>query len=368
MCYKIGLFIPTLSGGGAQRVALNLAQGFLATNCQVSLILVRAEGPLMEDIPPGVEVIDFNANRTLKSIPKLALHLRETQYDAVISFMNYVNVCAVIAKRLACSSCRLILTEHTIVSQSFQKKSTKERTIRRALMRLLYPLANHVVAVSQGVARDMEDFTGLSGVKFIPNPIVGNNKVLSTEGQALPHPWFAETHSVILGAGRLTELKDFSTLIRSLRQIRDRGRACRLVIIGEGEARDDLEALVRNLGLDDVVCLPGFVDNPYEFMQGADVLVLSSRWEGFGNVLVEAMACGTPVVSTDCPNGPREILEDGKWGCLVPVGDNKALAEAITKTLDAPPAPSDDLIDRARDFAPEKIAEQYLSLIENGAA
>lgn len=364
---SIALYIPTLAGGGAQRVALNLAQGLLATNCEVSLILVKAQGPLMEDIPTGVDVVELSARRTLTSIPKLALHLRETQYDAVISFMNYVNVCAVVAKQLACSSCQLILTEHTTISQSLQKKSIKQRTIRRVLMSLLYPLADHVVAVSQGVARDLEKFIAMRDVKSIPNPISVDGTFPYTGSQTLPHPWFKETDPVILGAGRLTELKDFSTLIRSIRQIRDRGRACRLVIIGEGEARDDLEALIRNLGLDDAVCLPGFVDNPYEFMQAADMLVLSSQWEGFGNVLVEAMACGTPVVSTDCPSGPREILEDGKWGHLVPVGDNKALAEAITNTLDAPPVASNDLIDRSRDFAPEKVAEQYLNLIENGA-
>lgn len=367
MCCKIGLFIPTLFGGGAQRVALNLAQGFLATNCQVSLILVRAEGPLMEDVPPGAEVIDLNANRTLTSIPKLAFHLRETQYDAVISFMNYVNVCAWVASCLSGNSHQLVLTEHNTVSRNLQKMGLSQCTFRWLLMKFMYPGADHVVAVSTGVARDLEELIGMRDVKSIPNPISVNSPLSRTSGQTIPHPWFQGSEPVILGAGRLTEQKGFPVLIRSLRHVRDQRESCRLIIIGEGEMRDDLEALSRDLGLDDAVCLPGFVDNPYEFMRAADVFVLSSRWEGFGNVLVEAMACGTSVVSTDCPNGPAEILEEGKWGHLVPMGDDVALAQAILDVLDAPTVSSDDLVKRARDFAPEKIAEQYLNLIENGA-
>ena len=165
---------------------------------------------------------------------------------------------------------------------------------------------------------------------------------------------------MILGVGRLTQAKDFPTLIRAFALVRKK-RAARLMILGEGEERPKLEALVRELGLEREVTLPGFVDNPYKYMKRAAVFVLSSKWEGFGNVLVEAMALGTPVVSTDCPSGPAEILENGRWGRLVPVGDVYALAEAIIETLDEEHHP--DVANRAKDFAVELAVEKYINVL-----
>jgi len=363
MDLKVGFYIPSLNGGGAQRVALNLAQGLLTNNCQVDLILVQAEGQLLDSIPSGVNVVNLDASRTLTSIPRLALHLSRIQYDTVVSFMNYVNICAVVASRMACKSPELVLTEHNTVSRIFQRMSPGQRAIRRRLIRLLYPCADHIIAVSRGVARDLKEYIGLNSVQSIPNPVSIDDTTSTIGSQSVPHAWFQDSEVVILGAGRLTEQKEFSTLIRALSYIRDKGRTCRLIIIGEGEAREDLESLIHNLGLEGAVSLPGFVKNPYDFMRAADVFVLSSRWEGFGNVLVEAMACGTPVVSTDCPNGPAEILEEGKWGRLVPVADDKALAQAIIQTLDDPPVSTQELVQRAKDFSPEKIANQYLAVM-----
>ena len=363
MSLKVGLYIPTLSGGGAQRVALNLAQGFLGAGRKVSLILVKAQGPLVDDIPEGVEVVDLDSCRTVTSIPKLSFHLYRVGYDIVISFMNYVNICAVIASVLAGFGNRLVVTEHNNFSQVTKEVSSTEIKIRQILMRLLYPSADNVIAVSKGVAHDLERVIGSSNVDSIPNPISVNIPTSSIESKSLPHAWFGRTEPVVLGAGRLTRQKGFSTLIRALHHIHDCGRSCRLIIMGEGEARGDLETLVRDLDLENAVSLPGFVNDPHEFMRAADVFALSSRWEGFGNVLVEAMACGTPVVSTECPSGPAEILEDGEWGHLVPVGDDRALAKAIVEALEDPPVTSEELIDRSDDFAPDKIASEYLNKI-----
>lgn len=358
---KIGVYIPTLSGGGAQRAALNLAQGFLSNDCRVSLILVRAQGPLMDEIPLGANVINLDAHRTIASIPKLALHLRQGEYDAVISMMNYANICAVVANSLAVNSVRVILVEQNMISRTFKKLEYRYRTIRRTLTRFLYPQADYVTAVSRGVALDLEESTGLNKAHSIYNPISVDGDLSSLESPESVHRWFARNESVVLGAGRLTEQKGFPVLIRALRHIHDGGRPCRLIIIGEGEARSDLEGLIHDFDLEEFVDFPGFVDNPYRFMQAADLFALSSRWEGFGNVLVEAMACGTPVVSTKCPSGPAEILEDGKWGHLVPVGDDRALAKAIIKTLEDPPVSFEELIDRSADFAPHEIASEYLN-------
>lgn len=359
---KIGLFIPTLSGGGAQRVALNLAQGLVGHGCDVNLVLVKREGELRNSIPPGVEVVDLKAIRTLTSIPKLALHLRRAQYDALISFMNYANICAVVASWLSGAPHKLIVTEHTTISQNLRGLSKVERIVRSKLIEHLYPSADHITAVSEGAADDLECTAKLNNVHAIPNPIfVGETDYAAIEPQGV-HPWFAGVEPVLLGAGRLTKLKGFDILIRSVRQIQDEGVAVRLIIIGEGEERERLERLTRELDLEKYVELPGFVDNPHEFMRAADVFILSSLWEGFGNVLVEAMACGTPVVSTDCPNGPSEILEGGKWGELVPILDERAMARAVIRILHNQCTNTHDVKERARDYIPQRIAAKYLDL------
>ncbi|MCS3677799.1 glycosyltransferase involved in cell wall biosynthesis [Salinibacter ruber] len=367
MGLKIGLYIPTLNGGGAQRVALNLAKGFVGHDCDVNLILVKQKGELKDDIPVGVDVVNLNANRSLTSIPKLALHFRKEKYDLVISFMNYVNICAIAASVISLTSHKVIVTEHTTVSRSLKAMKKIKGWRRSKLIQYLYPIADHVTAVSEGAAEDLKRVGNLQNVHAIPNPIsVEGARRGIQEGKAA-HPWFEEDDPVVMGAGRLAEVKGFSTLIRSLRHVRDRGVNARLVIIGEGEERENLERLIRDLGLEKCVRLPGFVNNPSTYMRAADVFVLSSRWEGFGNVLVEAMACGTPVVSTNCPNGPAEILENGKWGHLVPVGDQKALAEAIIDVFESRRAHPVQHIKRAGDFSTRKIAKQYLGLLENNS-
>jgi glycosyltransferase involved in cell wall biosynthesis len=359
----IGLYIPTLNGGGAQRVALNLAQGFADRSCNVDIIVIDRKGGSIGKVAESANVVDLEAKRTLTSIPKLASHLRSNKYDALISFMNYVNICSVVASLLSQSSHKIIVTEHTTVSRSLLDMGKMEGWGRSKLIQCLYPLADHVIAVSQGAAEDLQRVGYLQNVHAIPNPISVNTSSQTNERGEVPHPWLSEGDPVIMGAGRLIELKGFSTLIRSLRHVRDRGAKARLIIIGEGEERQNLEGLVHDLDLKRCVAFPGFVSDPFTFMRLADVFVLSSRWEGFGNVLVEAMACGTPVVSTDCPNGPREILEGGKWGELVPVENETEMAQAIMNTLNAQTASAHQLKKRAQDFAPETIAERYLDLI-----
>jgi glycosyltransferase involved in cell wall biosynthesis len=363
MGLKIGLFIPTMSGGGAQRVALNLAQGFVEHGCSVTLVLVKREGKLMSKIPAGVNVVDLGASRTLTGIPNLIFHLNKVQYDAIISFMNYANICSIIASLVSGSVHKLIVTEHIAVSRSLQEMGIMKGGGLSKLIEYLYPLADHVTAVSQGAADDLERVAGLKDVQAIPNPISVNDAPQGINEKKPVQPWFAESDPVMLGAGRLTEQKGFSTLIRSLRHLRNSGIDARLIIIGEGEERKNLEVLVHELHLGEHVSLPGFVDNPYAYMRAADVFVLSSRWEGFGNVLVEAMACGTPVVSTDCPYGPSEILERGKWGPLVPVDNAEKLSRALLSTLDNP-LDSEKLRERAQCFSVNNVAQSYLNMIK----
>jgi glycosyltransferase involved in cell wall biosynthesis len=227
------------------------------------------------------------------------------------------------------------------------------------LIKLSYPFADDIIAISKGVSEDLAEFCSVeeNRIKVIYNPAI-TPAIADESEESISHQWFtAYTYPVILGVGRLMDQKDFSTLIKAFRQLLQK-REARLVILGEGEKREELEELTQNLGIEEKVDIAGFKQNPFPYMKNADVFVLSSVWEGFGNVLVEAMACGTPVVSMDCPSGPAEILENGKYGPLVPPGDSEALVYAILDTLDSP-IDSELLKERANDFEVEKISSEY---------
>jgi glycosyltransferase involved in cell wall biosynthesis len=235
------------------------------------------------------------------------------------------------------------------------------------LVRRYYPWADGIVAVSQGVAADLLELTDLppSKVRVLPNPVV-TPELVECAAQPLDDPWFtAGAAPVVLGAGRLDQQKDFPTLIRAFAAVRSK-RAARLVILGEGPERARLESLVEELGIGEHVRLPGFVSNPFSYMARAAVFVLSSAWEGMPGVLIQAMACGAPVVATDCESGPREVLASGKYGRLVPVGDHAALAEAIAATLDAPTStlPPEAL----EPYTCEGAVDRYLHLLHLPAA
>jgi len=331
---KVALFLPSLNGGGAERVMVNLARGLAELGLQVDLVLAKAEGPLLADIPIGVNAVDLNAKRVLYSLPGLIGYLRRERPDALLAAMEHTNLVALWAKKLSGVATRVVVSVHNIVSQDIANAQNMRAKVIPPLVRIIYPWAYAVVAVSEGVADDLAQLTGLprSKLQVIYNPAVTPELLVRAE-EPLDHPWFQPGEPpVILGAGRLTAQKDFPTLIRAFALVR-RKLPARLMILSEGEERPGLEALVQELGLEKDVAMPGFVNNPYKYMKRAGVFVLSSKYEGFGLVLVEAMACGTPVVATDCPSGPAEILRGGKWGRMVSVEDVDGLANAIHLTL-----------------------------------
>jgi len=361
---KIALFVPSLRGGGAEKVMVNLARGFVDRGLQVDLVLAKAEGPYLSRVPREVRLVDLGAQRVLYSLPGLVRYLRRERPQAMLSALNHANIVAIWARFLSRAKTCLVVTEHSTLSLSTENTSSVRAKFMPVLSKTFYPYADAVVAVSRGVAEDLVASTGLppDKVKFIYNPVITPELFVKAE-EPLNHPWFRPGEPpVILGVGRLTRAKDFPTLIRAFALMR-KERLARLMILGEGEERPILEALVRDLGLEEDVELPGFVENPYPFIKRAAIFVLSSRWEGLGNVLVEALALGTPVVATDCPNGPREILEDGRWGRLAPVGDNAALAEAILEALEdgrAPEGAPQRMVER---FGLDAVVEQYLDVL-----
>lgn len=333
----IALFLPSLHGGGAEKVMVNLALGFVEQGLKVDLVLAKAEGPYLSRVPEEVRVVDLEARRVLYSLPGLVRYLRRERPQAMLSALNHANIVAIWAKLLARVQTRLVVSERTTLSRSIENASSVRVKLLPFLIKTFYPYADAVVAVSRGVAEDLVTTTKLpmEKIKVIYNPVITPELFAKAE-EPLDHPWFRPGEPpVVLGVGRLTQAKDFPTLIRAFALVR-KERPARLMILGEGEERPKLEALVRELGLEEDVALPGFVENPYKYMKRAAVFVLSSRWEGLPAVLIEAMALGTPVVATNCPSGPAEILEGGKWGRLVAVGDVNALAKAVEEMLIQP--------------------------------
>ena len=359
---KIAIFLSDLLGGGAERVMLNLASGFIDRGYMVDLVLAKKEGSYISQIPDKIKVVDLKATSLLGSTSLLSRYLKLAQPTALFSALEDTNLVAISAKQLARVKIPLIVTVHNNLSQESANATSLKRKFVPYLTPWFYPLADTVVAVSHGVADDLVRL-GLRQNKLaiIYNPIVTPELVQRLQ-DPLEHSWFApQEPPVIVGVGRLNQQKDFPTLIKAFAKVRQQQPA-RLIILGEGEERPHLESLVKELDLTEAVALPGFVDNPYIYMRDAALLVLSSAWEGFGNVLVEAMAAGTPVVSTNCKSGPAEILADGEYGRLVPVGDSDAMAEEIAIALKQP-YENQLLQSRAFNFSLEKAVDEYLKLI-----
>lgn len=359
---RIALFLPSLRGGGAERIMVTLANAFAERGFKTDLVLAKAEGPYLNDVSENVRVVDLGASRVVTSLPALVRYLRRERPDVMLSALYHANVIALLAKRLACVKTRLVVSEHSSPTPALAHATTWRDGRMAHFMRWTYPWADSVIAVSNGVADDLAVTIGLSRdrIDVVYNP-VDSSAVRQLAEQPFHHPWFATDEPlVVLGVGRLTAAKDFATLIRAFAQLRAH-RQARLVILGEGELRAELEQLVVELDLLPDVLLPGFVDNPYVWMRHSALFVLSSAWEGLPTVLIEAMACGTPVVSTDCPSGPAEILEKGKWGRLVPVGDIGALSNAIATTLVEVEHPA--VTFRVADFGVNRAVEGYLQII-----
>ena len=357
---RIAIYIPSLNCGGAERMMVTLANAFAARGLSVDLVLSSAQGPYLQNVSHAVRVVDLRSTRVIASLPGLVRYLRSERRQAMLSALNHANVIAIIARSLARVQLRLVVSERSTLSAT--KTLLFFGRLMPWFMRWSYPRADKVLCVSQGVADDLAEKIGISfeKLKVIYNPVV-SDELIEKSSEAFDHEWFESGEPpVVLGAGRLTEQKDFSSLFRAFAQVRAM-RPVRLVILGEGELRTPLERLAKELGIAADVLMPGFVANPFPWMRNAALFVLSSRWEGLPNVLIEAMACGTPVVSCDCPSGPAEILENGRWGRLVPVDDTNSLAQAIEATLDDSHKP--EVAVRANDFSADLAAEAYLSLL-----
>ncbi|HBE18535.1 MAG TPA: glycosyl transferase [Cyanobacteria bacterium UBA11149] len=361
---KLAIFHPNIEGGGAERVLVNLISGLVEHGVNIDLVLVQAKGAFLSLIPPEVRVVDLGVKRLILCIPALVRYLKQERPTCLLSAFEDTNLVALWSRSLAGVSTRLVASIHNTLSWESQITTQGiKRQISPYLARWFYPQAEAIITVSQGVADDLL-LMGFSSKKMqvIYNPVI-TPELFKKVAEPLHHPWFESgSPPVILGVGRLEKQKDFPTLVRAFARVQQK-RSARLMILGEGEERDHLEALVQELRIGDCVALPGFVPNPYPYMAKSAVFVLSSLFEGLPTVLIEAMATGTRLVSTDCKSGPNEILANGKYGSLVPVGDSKSLGEAIASTLEKPPE-SSLLQQRAAEFSLEKAVTQYLQVLQ----
>ena len=334
---RIAVFVPSLRGGGAERVMLDLAHGFAERGIATDLVLPQVEGPYLSEVRSDVRIVNLKARRVLASLPALVRYLRRERPDALLATLTHANLVALWARRLSGVPTRVVVREANTLTQVTRGAGTDRRRLFPFLVRRFYPWADGIVAVSSGVALDLEASSGTSArrIHILPNPVLTPD-LASKAREALDHPWFGVGQPpVVLGVGRLSKQKDYATLIRAFDRVR-RQRVARLVILGDGPERASLEALIAELGLADQASLPGFASNPFAYMARAGVFVLSSAWEGMPGALIQAVACGAPVVATDCESGPREILQGGRYGRLVPVGDPSAMAEAILAALEQP--------------------------------
>lgn len=358
---RLAVFAPSMAEGGAERGALKLAEGLAQRGFDVDLVLANAEGPRLAEIPAEVRLVDLGARRVLSCLPGLVRYLRREKPVALASVLDHANVVALWARKLGRYPGRVVVIEQNTLSEAARNgKSRRDRMMPRMVSRF-YPWADYVVGVSAGVTADLVELTSLrpEKVRVIFNPIVTAD-IAEKAKAPVDHAWFSDGSSVFVAAGRLRPQKDFPTLLHAFAQVRAK-RPARLLVLGEGPERERLEALTRALRISDDVLLHGSTSNPYAYMARASAFVLSSRWEGLPTVLIEALSCGVPVIATDCPSGPREILAEGEYGRLVPVGDADALAVAMEAALDGellrPPPES------WRPYALDAVVDEYLPLL-----
>ncbi|MGA2618530.1 MAG: glycosyltransferase [Thermoguttaceae bacterium] len=364
----VALFVPRPGPGGAERITVHLANGLVRRGRRVDAVFLQAEGPFLADLTAEVRILDLNAPRLMHAIPRLAAYLRSARPEVLISALDYANVGAILANGLSRTNTPTVAAVHVTHSMDAAARRGIKQSILRTAIRWTYRRADAIVCVSQGVADDLLRVTRLPAekVRVIYNPVV-TPRLLELAREPVTHPWFAPGQpEVLVAVGSLTPPKDFATLIRAMALLRQ-NRAARLMILGEGPLRGALENLVRELGLQDCVALPGFDKNPYAYLARAAVFVLSSAWEALPTVLIEALAVGVPVVSTDCRYGPGEILDGGRYGRLVPVGDAEAMAQAVAGALRGPPpaVPGRALERYTLDFALDQYA-QLLAEIRHG--
>lgn len=363
----IACFVRALGGGGAQRAMVRLASGLAELGHPVTLLTLDPEGQFRRELSPAVTLAPLPARRLLTALPALVHHLARQRPAVLFTTEPACNIALIAARALARSRSRLVIRESLFPSLAARHSPHRATRLAYRLARLAYPHADAIVALTPAMASDLANVASLdpARISHIPlNPVV-TPALLAAGRRAPDHPWFTEPLPIILGVGRLDAQKDFATLLAAFALVRAR-RPCRLLLYGDGPLRHALEQQRARSRFADDIALPGFHPAPFAAMARCAAFVLSSRYEGLPNALIEALACGAPVIACDCPSGPREVLGDGRYGRLVPVGDAPAMAAAIRLTLDHP-IDRDMSRARGREFTIAASAALYAQVLLPGA-
>jgi len=356
---KVAIYIPSLRGGGAERVMVTVANELSERQWSVDLVLATAIGPYLSEVSERVRIVDLKSTRVIKSVPGLSTYLRTRRPDTLLAAMSHANMAASIAHWIARSPARLVLSERSMPSRM---KSDFLGKLVVKTKRWAYGRADKIVAVSEGCANELIELIGArpDRVEVIYNPLISRD-LFERAKEPLDHPWFQPGQPpVVLGVGRLVDVKGFDVLIRAFAHVR-RLRRVRLVILGEGALRGELLALASTLGVVDDLQMPGFVGNPFPWMKHCSVFVLSSRVEGMPGTLIQARALGARAVSTNCSSGPLEAMRDGRYALFVDVGSVDQMAEAIVQQMDAT---SQELFDGSA-FVVESAIDRFALVLKN---
>jgi glycosyltransferase involved in cell wall biosynthesis len=369
---KILFVISSLVSGGAEKVLSQILERLNRKDFEPNLAVFEKKGVYMSQLPPDVKLYDLKKQRRIdffNLIVKLAYIMHREKPDVIVSFLTYTNIVSILAKKISFSNSRLIISEHSLTSISL--KSARSAKVKASLVKLLFNLADKIIVVCKRLKQDMViNFKIHEGLIDVIYNGLDIERVKELSKEPLRHNWFNNETPCIVAVGRLVKLKGFPVLLKAFSLVRKQS-PIKLVILGEGEERDSLEKISRNLKIENDVALLGFKKNPYKYLSRSDIFVLSSFWEGFPNVVIEAMGCGVPVIATRCPSGLEEIITDGVNGLLVPVGDVNALAEAMLKLLKDEPLRKrlgEAGRKRVGDFSLDKLVAEYERLFKQTAS
>lgn len=360
------LYLPSFAGGGAERVFVRLANYFAMCGMQPQFVVNKASGPVRDALSEAVPVHELGAGSMFSAIPRFADLIKRERPDAILSALTNLNVGAIAARDLSRTRIPLVISERNHLSALLRYRPMARRVATRGLVRMTYSRAEGIIAVADGVAEDLAAVSGvpLDRIDVVYNPAPDETEIAHARRAPRPHPWLGQAGPTIVAVGRLLPQKDYVTMLAALRKVRDARSDVRLIVLGDGPLLQVLRDEVDRLGLGDAVHFAGFVENRFDYLVNCSLFALSSVTEGFPNALVEALACGAPVVSTDCAGGgPDAILRTSYSEALVPVGDADRLADAILRELGRE-RPLGRIEAIASRFSIASIAARYLAILE----
>lgn len=362
----ISFILPDLKGGGAQKMVVNLANWFASEGCTTDLILFNATGTYLGMISPEVNIVDLKKNRAVYAVFELSRYLKKNSPDVVFSAMSYVNIIAIVSKLIVRSKSIMVISERNSITKSLDNLGIFGRSLWKALIYHIYPLSNHIVSISKGLEDDLRTFLPHISEDFVEtiyNPVV-TGVFEEKYNEDVPCFFPRDCKVKLITSGRFVDQKDYPTLINAFHSYHSRQPSSHLAILGVGELEQDMKELTNTLGIENNVTFLGFVDNPLSYMKQADIFIVTPAWEGFCNVIVEALYCGLNIVTTDCPSGPREILDNGKYGVLAKVGDVEGVSSSIDACMREANSPQTQK-SRALDFHVNKIGSQFKRRFES---